>query len=166
MRAEDHVSAIRYSFCSRSCWFTIPVTYANSRASCVFFIETHHHIPPTFSMNSYCLTIRAALPCGILCGFKIRGQSKGSELFGSRIFGGDNTSDESAVHRNLTTVPAPHEDRQDLSNVWNMVCFPISRPRAGSTAGRISFLSGAQLMWNGRPHSLPWPWPCIPLMYS
>jgi hypothetical protein len=23
-------SAIRYSFCSRSCWFTIPVTYANS----------------------------------------------------------------------------------------------------------------------------------------
>jgi hypothetical protein len=36
-------SAIRYSFCRKSCWFTKPVTYANNRATCVFFIETHHH---------------------------------------------------------------------------------------------------------------------------
>src|SRR3954471_4308174 len=51
-------SAIRYSFCSRSCWFTIPVTYANSRATCVFFIETHHHIRAMFSMDSDSLTLR------------------------------------------------------------------------------------------------------------
>jgi hypothetical protein len=36
-------SATRYSCCSRICWFTIPVTNANRRAICVFFIETHHH---------------------------------------------------------------------------------------------------------------------------
>src|ERR1700739_1213627 len=32
-------SAIRYSFCSRSCWFTMPLTYANRRDTCVFLIE-------------------------------------------------------------------------------------------------------------------------------
>ena len=58
MRAKDPFSVIRYSFWSKSCWFTIPVTYANSRATCVFFIETHHHIPAMFSMDSDCLTIR------------------------------------------------------------------------------------------------------------
>src|SRR5438270_1499889 len=51
-------SAIRYSFWSRSCWFTIPVTYANSRATCVFFIQMHHHILPIFSMRSNSLTLR------------------------------------------------------------------------------------------------------------
>src|SRR4051794_28524641 len=32
-------SAIRYSCCKRSCWFTIPVTYANRRATCVLLME-------------------------------------------------------------------------------------------------------------------------------
>ena len=72
-------SAIRYSFCSRSCWFTIPVTYANSRATCVFFIQTHHHIPLVFSMHSNCLTIRpealrrALTCCGTSMPYSLRG---------------------------------------------------------------------------------------------
>src|SRR3954470_14817936 len=54
-------SAIRYSLCSGSCWFTMPVTYANSRATCVFFIETHHHNAPVVSMSSGYFTKRVDL---------------------------------------------------------------------------------------------------------
>ena len=39
-------------------WFTIPLTYANRRANCVFFIETHHHILFIFSTHSSFLTLR------------------------------------------------------------------------------------------------------------
>jgi len=36
-------SAGKYSFCSSSCWFTIPVTYTTRRATCVLFMQRHHH---------------------------------------------------------------------------------------------------------------------------
>src|SRR3954447_1749377 len=59
MRAKDPVLCNEvFILQSRSCWFTVPVTYANSCASCVFFIETHHHISLMFSTHSDHLTIR------------------------------------------------------------------------------------------------------------
>ena len=56
-------SAAKCLFCSRTCWFTIPVTYANSRATCVFFMESDHHSLPLLSNRSNILTLRAKSSC-------------------------------------------------------------------------------------------------------
>ncbi len=36
----------------------MPVTYANRRATCVFFMETDHHTCASLSVTFQCLTIR------------------------------------------------------------------------------------------------------------
>jgi hypothetical protein len=47
-------SAVRYSFCSSSCWFARPVTYAHRRAYCAPFMQENHH---RRSLQSDCLNI-------------------------------------------------------------------------------------------------------------
>jgi len=36
-------SAVSYPFCSSSCWFTRPVTYASRRGHCAHFMQENHH---------------------------------------------------------------------------------------------------------------------------
>src|SRR4051812_12213292 len=61
MRAKDPVLRNQVFILRQKLLVHHPVTYANSRPTCVFFIETYHHIPPMFSMDSDCLTIRPHL---------------------------------------------------------------------------------------------------------
>ena len=55
-------SAARYSFCSKSSWFTEPVTYASNRTHFLFLIPTAY---PTLVTRSFgFLTIRPSLSIG------------------------------------------------------------------------------------------------------